>query len=690
MSQHARAAAVNRSTIVTLLATILLLTGASSPVSAGAEGCVPGVDGCLPTPEQCGTGRFNGRWPGPHPGAMAVCAGAAGHVAHYVGGDATIPCGAVIEADLLIAGSWNDPNGCFVTPGRRGNGTAGSRYEPASRSARGVVATESAIAATVGRRVLADGGNAVDAAVATVFAVGVARPEMCGIGGRGFLLYRGARGNAAALDFFAAAPAAIRPDSMSGTGIDDLEAGHRVVGVPGVVAGMAAAVDRFGTMPLASLIGPAERLARHGVRVTAPQANAYSYQEYPGEVEAARSLLPVDPVPGKPHIAKLRAFPEAARIYLQAGALPYPAGARLVQTDYANSLAEIMRQGPDAFYRGRIARLIDAEMRRSRTSPYPGDRGLLAYEDLARYRPIWRRPLSLTYRGTTVLGTPPPSASMFVMEMLAILQGFDLRQAGSSSADHIHLFAEAQKLARADFDAYAADPAYERVPVRTLLGARYAARRRAHIDRTQAGTYGPGSAGTRPSAGVARRGGHTTHVSVVDRWGNAVTVTCSIGTGFGSGVVAAGTGFLLNSTNQFFSEPGHVNEAEPGKRPANGQAPVMVLRGGVPILVAGGAGGSLGTPGIAQMVLNVVDFEMDLGRAVDVARVFEGSCCDLALEDARIRTHVLEELERRGHSLVRLGEYGVAPWLQLAGADPRSGTLVAASDPRGERGAAAV
>ncbi|MCA1726674.1 MAG: gamma-glutamyltransferase [Actinobacteria bacterium] len=196
-----------------------ILGSIPSPSIAAGSGCTPGVDGCLPTPEQCASGDYNGHWPGPHPGAVAVCAGSDGHVLHYAGGDASIPCGAIIEADVVLTGGWGDPNRCFLPPPERGRGVAGSRYTPTVRSRRGIVVAESAAAAAVGREILAQGGNAVDAAVATVFAYGVARPENCGIGGRGFLLYRGANGRSAALDFYTPAPAATRPDSMSQPGI---------------------------------------------------------------------------------------------------------------------------------------------------------------------------------------------------------------------------------------------------------------------------------------------------------------------------------------------------------------------------------------------------------------------------------------------------------------------------------------
>jgi gamma-glutamyltranspeptidase / glutathione hydrolase len=688
---------MRRLVLPVLAITIASALATSAPsVGAAAKQCKPGVNGCIPTPEQCAGGNYNGYWAGPRPDTAAVCIGGAGHVAQYAGGDPKAPCGAIIESDVVITGSWDDPNRCFTPPSAPGSAVRGSRYVDAVRSPGGVVAAESPIAAAVGRRILAVGGNAVDAAVATVFAYGVARPENCGIGGRGYLLYRGANGRSAALDFHMSAPAAVRPDSLDGLGIDDLDTGHRMVGVPGVVAGMAAAVKRFGSMPLAKLIAPAEHLARRGVPVTPALANAYSYFEYSHrrspqrEIAQILDILPFDPLPGKINIAKLRLFPEAANIYLQAGVLPYAAGSTLVQRDYADSLALIMRQGPKAFYRGGIARLIDEEMRRSESSPYPGDEGLLTYKDLASYKPIWRRPLSVRYRGTTVLGAPPPSSSLLPMEMLAILQGFNLRKAEHSSADHVHLVAEAQKLARADLAAYLADPAFERVPTDVLLSPGYAASRRALIKRNRAGDYRAGSIpGVRRSPSAASTGGHTTHVSVVDAAGNAVAISCTIGPGFGSGVVARGTGFLLATNMELFSEKGHPNEPEAGKRPAIAVAPLIVVRDGIPILVTGGGGGHAIPPGVAQMAINTVDFGMDVGRAIDVARFDEASCCSLSIEEARIPPKILEALEARGHTLLRNGEYGVLPWLQLAAIDPRSGTRLAASDPRGEYGAAA-
>ncbi|MEX2556167.1 MAG: gamma-glutamyltransferase [Actinomycetota bacterium] len=670
-------------------AVMILAAGSSAGVADGPSHCVPGRPGCLPTPAQCATGRYNGFHRGPYPGAFAICAGGGGRVAHYSGGDPRAACGAVIAADQVIVGDWSDPNVCLAEPTPPGPGVRGNRFIPAVNSGGGVIATESAVAAAVGRDVLRRGGNVVDAAVAAVFAYGVVRPENCGIGGFGVLLYRGADGRIAALDFGATAPNDARPDSLEGSGIDDHATGHRVVGVPGVVAGMAAALERFGTLPLSDVIAPAERLARDGVVVNTYLANSYTHLAS-SEFVAPAGGLPFEPVPAKLATARLRLFPEAARIYLKDGLFAPSPGTRLALEDYADSLALIARVGPDAFYKGPIARAIADEMARSRRSPYPGDRGLMTARDLAGYRPVWREPLVSVYRGTTILGAPPPVSSVIPMEMLNILEGFDLAAIGHSSADHLHLVAEAQKLAYADRDAYLSDPAFRRVPSDVMTSDEFAARRRALIARDHAGTYGPGAIpGYGAGSASPAAAGHTTHVSAIDRDGNAVAILCTLGPAFGSAVVAPGTGFLLNSTMHLFEGAGHPDQIEAGKRPVAGAAPIIAVRDDNAVLVAGGAGGDLIPIAIAHIALNILTFGMGVDEAVDMMRSDERTCCELTLEESRVPPGARATLERWGHELSPLGEYGFGSLVQLAGSDPSAQIRASASDPRGEHGASA-
>ncbi|HEX2295646.1 MAG TPA: gamma-glutamyltransferase, partial [Actinomycetota bacterium] len=443
-------------------------------------------------------------------------------------------------AAIALAATW-----AFPVAGA--SATEGSRFREAVSSDGGVVASVSEQAGRVGVRILDRGGNAVDAAIATTFAVGVTRPDLCGIGGGGFLAYRGAGGRVATLDFREEAPARITPDAYQGAGIYRSFTGHKTVGVPGTVAGMAKTARRFGTMPLARLIRPARRLAANGVVVTEDLSASM----------AANS-------------ERLRLFPASARIYLVEGAAPYPPGTTLVQKGYARSLRRIERRGPRAFYRGWIARLIVRDMKQN-AGAYPGDEGLMRRGDLRRYRAKWRTPLRAAYRGHRILAVgPPTSGGLVAVEMFNILKNFDVPSFEPFGADRLHYTAEAQKIAWADRDAYVADPDHANVPTRLLSSEEYAAERAKEIEREQAGDYEPADRPGRPAPapGYDEPGAHhTTHVSVVDTAGNAVSVTCTVEFLFGSAVVTPGAGFILNNQLTDFSAPGTANEPEPGKRP---------------------------------------------------------------------------------------------------------------------------
>lgn len=676
-----------------MLATLVLGHGSARADSAG---CTPGKNGCLPTPEQCQTGLYNGHWDGGYPTRFADCVGGAGHVVHYAGGDLDTVCGAIIDADQIVAGDWMDPNPCTRrdTPHEPG---PGRRFRGAIRSAGGVVAAPSTLAAQVGRDILAGGGNAIDAAVATVFTLSVTRPAMTGLGGGGYLVYREASGASYALDFMAAAPAATTPTSFQGPGLDrPLATGHRIVGVPGVVAGLSAAIARFGSMPLGDVIAPAEQLARDGVVVTSTMASEYGYGYELADLLAEEGLaspLPFEPLGAKGNVARFQLFPATRKAFLKYGLLPYVPGELLVQPDLANSLALIAQQGPDAFYQGAIAHLIADEMERSRTTSIPGDEGLMTLEDLAAYQPVWHTPLNGTYRGYDIVAIPPSSAGgVQTLEVLNILEGFDLAGAGYLSADHLHLLAEAEKIAVADAQGYLGDPNYVDNPTATLTSKEYASARRAEIDLSHAQAYGAGvidgQSATASTQGSER--GHTAHVSVVDGEGNAVSVTTTVDEPWGSGVVAPGTGFILNDIMIDFNQPGSPQEAGPGRRPLMAMTPLIVAKDGKAVLVDGAAGGVLIPSAVIEQILNVVDFGMDLGQSIDAVRMFERMCCDMQLEQWRVPSTTLDELAQRGHSIVALGEYCFCVVVQLAGTDLATGEHVAATDPRdaGENGAA--
>ena len=543
--------------------------------------------------------------------------------------------------------------------------TEGSSFREAVSSNGGAVASVSRQAGRVGVRILDRGGNAVDAAVATTLAVGVTRPDLCGIGGGGFLAYRSAGGSVATLDFREEAPAKITPDAYQGAGIYRSFTGHKTVGAPGTIAGMAKAARRFGTMPLAQLIRPARRLAARGVVVTEDLSASI----------AANS-------------ERLRLFPASARIYLVEGTVPYPPGSTLVQKGYARSLRLIERRGPRAFYKGRIARLIVRDMREN-AGRYPGDEGLMRRGDLRRYRAKWRTPLQTDYRGHRILAVgPPTSGGLLAIEMFNILENFDVPSFEPFGADRLHYTAEAQKIAWADRDAYVADPDHTDVPTKLLASEEYAADRAKEIEGDTAKDYEPADRpGPAPAPGYDEPGAHhTTHVSVVDKDGNAVSVTCTVEFLFGSAVVAPGAGFILNNQLTDFSGPGTANEPEPGKRPRSSTTQLIVTKDGRPVAVLGGAGGPRIPMGVIMTGQNVMDFGLDLAHAIDAERLNEPTCCSMSLEDLRVGPETQVELEARGHQIVREGEYGPSPIVQAAGVNLETGKQEAVSDPRGEWG----
>lgn len=544
---------------------------------------------------------------------------------------------------------------------------------------------------------LADGGNAIDAAVAMVFAVGVVAPESCGIGGGGFLLYRGADGTVAALDFREKAPAALpinfeflsnRDTSMFGTG-------HLVAGVPGTVAGMAAAQDRFGSRPLKRLLEPAITLAERGIRWTPKQADWLAINR-----------------------GRLNRYPASAAQFLEDGQAPapYPLSSPRKQPDLAQSLREIAAGGAKAFYRGTIAKKIVDEMIRSQAEyDTEGEQGVMTADDLAKYQAVWRAPLRGTYRGQEILAMPPPTAGGIVtLETLNLIENpaWLLRQRTNgdslsfqhSSADHLHLLAEAKKLAWADRDGYVADPDFVAVPTDRLISKDYADARRDEIDMTRAKDPKPGAiAGFTPApTPAAADGPNTHHISVIDAVGNAVAVTCTIEQGFGSAVVVPGTGMLLNNQLNDFDDPvypveekpeANKNAPEAGKRPRSSTSPTIVVAEGRPRLVLGGFGGTSIPMGVVLAISNVLDYEMEEAHALDAARIDAVSdaglmCCKIALEQHRVPEAEQKGLLDRGHTMEARGQYDVwsRPAVQMVGLKP-DGTQFAASDPRYDRGA---
>ncbi|MDX1513234.1 MAG: gamma-glutamyltransferase, partial [Gammaproteobacteria bacterium] len=395
----------------------------------------------------------------------------------------------------------------------------------------GMVATQEALATRVGVSILEQGGNAVDAAVAVGFSLAVTLPRAGNLGGGGFMLIHLAEsGETIALDYRETAPAASTRDMFldpDGEVDENLARFSRYsAGVPGTVAGLTAALSRYGTLPLNKVIAPAIELAEQGIEVTPDLA---------ASLASARKRL-------------LR-NPAAARIFLHPNGTPHRAGERLVQKDLAWSLRRIAKKGAGAFYRGEIAERIAADMRKHG--------GPMTARDLAGYRPVLRPPVKGTYRGYEIHSMPPPSSGgVHLVQILNLLEEFPLAFLGHNSADGIHLMTESMKLAYADRSEHLGDPAFWPVPVRGLTSKRYAdqLRRQIRLDRARP------SEAIKPGKPLPYESNETTHFSVMDRHGNAVSNTYTINFSYGSGIVAEGTGILLNNEmDDFSAKPGVPN-----------------------------------------------------------------------------------------------------------------------------------
>lgn len=534
-------------------------------------------------------------------------------------------------------------------------------------ASRGMVVTTDRVASEVGAEILRRNGNVVDAAVATHFALAVVNPEAGNIGGGGFLVARMADGTTASLDFREMAPAAASSTMFldsAGNVSDTLSLqGHLASGVPGSVAGMWEAHKRFGSLPWADLLQPAIALAEGIVVHERLASSLRSYEE------------------------RLARYPATARIFLPNGRPPR-VGERLVQADLAQTLRRIADEGMDGFYRGRTAELVEAEMRRGG--------GIMTADDMARYRAVWRDPLRFGYRGHEVISMPPPSSGGVTMAaMLKIMEGYDVRAMGYLSPEHVHLFTEAARRAYADRNAYLADPDFVPQPTARMISDAYAAERRRTIDRGRATPSARVSPGLGPVPG---EGENTTHYSIVDGRGNAVAVTTTINSLYGSLVTVDGAGFLLNNEmddftakpgvpNQFGLVQGAANVVQPGKRMLSAMTPTIVLDpSGRVLLVTGTPGGSTIITSVAQIVSNVVDFRMDVAMATSAPRLHHQHLPDtLRYERNGLSAATEARLRAMGHALAERGGFqgDVQSILLLPG-----GYQSAVADPR--RGGAAV
>jgi gamma-glutamyltranspeptidase/glutathione hydrolase len=533
-----------------------------------------------------------------------------------------------------------------------------------------MVASVHESASQAGIDVLKAGGNAVDAAVAVGFALAVVHPQAGNLGGGGFLLFRDAQGKIGFIDFREMAPAAATRDmylDAQGSVIAEASViGYKAIAVPGSVAGLTYAHKKWGKLPLKRVMEPAIRLAKKGFRLN-----------YADAQDLADS--------------KLGEFPESRRIFQRDGKL-YQQDEVLRQPELAKTLKRIAKD-PDEFYHGKIARQFAEDMQKNG--------GLITADDLARYEVKEREPLRGTYRGYEIVSAPPPSSGgVVLLEALNMLEGFDLSSLGSRSADSIHLTAEAFRRAYMDRAELLGDPDFAKVPVAQLIDKKYAAAWRESINPAQASVS---TALQRPAGTfneldrMARRtlprseSADTTHYSVVDAEGNAVAVTTTLNDSFGSRVTATGLGFLLNNEmDDFAAKPGtpnmygliqgEANAIAPGKRPLSSMTPTIVTKDGKLLLVLGSPGGEKIITTVANTLMAVVDYGMNIQDAVNAPRFHHQWMPDsLTLETVGFSPDTVKILESRGHKIERVESWSDGECIAV---DPATGERLGASDPR--------
>ena len=537
-------------------------------------------------------------------------------------------------------------------PGDRPSGHVFATRSPAV-GRHGMIATSQSLASAAGLKVLQDGGNAIDAAVTAAGVLAVVEPSMNGVGGDLFaLVHDGRTGRVHALDASGRAPVAATPAEFARRGLGEMPAdGPLTVDVPGVVSGWQALLTRFGTLTMAQALAPAIRHARDGFPVAELVANEWA---------AAASRLARDPA--------------AAATFLPDGTPPRM-GALFANPRLARSLALIAEGGAEVFYRGPIAAAIAADMR--------ARDGLLTAADFAAHAAEWVEPIQTRYRGVDVHEMPPSTQGIVALEMLNILEGFDVPALGHNSADALHVVAEAKKIAFADRGAWLADRAHMPAEaIALMLSKDYAASRRRDIDMRRARTHAAGTLPGATGAGVdfaGRDHGDTIYLACADGHGNVVSFSQSIFASFGAGIVAGDTGITLHNRGAgFVLTPGHPNQVGPAKRPLHTLVPAMILRDGRPWVAFGVMGGDNQAQAHAQVVMNLVDHGLHVQAAGEAARMRHMGT-ELALESA-IGPGVRASLESRGHTLrdgrAQMGGY------QGVMIDAETGVLLGGSDPR--------
>ena len=530
----------------------------------------------------------------------------------------------------------------------------------------GMVVSAYPHASRAGAEVLRAGGNAVDAAIATGFALAVTHPVAGNIGGGGFMVIRFPDGSSTVMDFREKAPLSAHPEMfLDENGEYSFQIHHRshlAVGVPGTVAGFAQAHEKYGSAAWAGLVEPAVTLAREGFEVSERLSSSLA-----GRLEAFRD------------------YPATFAQFFRDGE-PYAPGDTLVQADLAATLARIRDEGRDGFYAGETARLLAEEMERGG--------GWITEEDLARYQAVEREPVRGTYRGYDIISIAPPSSGgTALVEMLNVLEGFDVAAMGANTPAHAHHLVEAMRRAFRDRATHLADPDFSDVPVARLTSKEYAAEIRATIQADAASVSDPGDVAGRPGW----ESSETTHYSVVDADGMAVSVTYTLEGGYGSYITVPGAGFLLNNEmGDFNARPGlttdrgligtEPNLARPEQRMLSSMTPTILARDGELVAVIGSPGGRTIINTVLQLVVNVVDFGMSPGDAVASKRLHHQWLPDVArLEEGYMSEEDAAALTAMGHQLTWSGRQGIAHCIFTG----EGGVLVGVPDPRDSDGTAA-
>ena len=526
----------------------------------------------------------------------------------------------------------------------------------------GMVASEQELATQIGVDILKAGGNAVDAAVAVGFALAVALPNAGNIGGGGFMMVHDSKsGKDIALDFREVAPRGASRNMYLDAGGKVIDGKslytHYAVGVPGTVAGMTHALSRWGSMPLARVMAPAIALADKG---------------YPVSVTLAKTL--------EQEKKNMGHWPATQAVFWKNGT-PLQSGERLVQKDLAQSLRLISQQGAKAFYEGAIAQKIVAEM-----APHAN---ALSLQDLRDYKVAEREPVRGSYRGYQIVTMPPPSSGgAHLIQILNMMEHWPMNQWGADSAQSVHYMTEAMKLAYADRSEYLGDPDFVKIPLKGLISKSYASELAASIRPQQARP----AKDIRPGKPQPYESDQTTHYSVVDKAGNAVAVTYTLNTNFGSGIVARGTGILLNNEmDDFSAKPGvanayglvggDANAVQAGKRPLSSMTPTLVLKDGKPVLVTGSPGGARIITTVLQQIVNHIDFGMNPAEAAATPRFHHQWTPDELRVEKGFSPDTLALLRQWGHKVALKASMGRSQTIEV-----RDGLLRGASDPRNPDG----